>query len=217
MSADYGVLSSHVRRPPNLTINQDLVIYIPNIRNEIRADFIIDQFRKLDIADVGYIHLKKKDDLYNAVTIYMDNWHHNQVVENLQDRINNPNLIARLIYDDPLYWELYNKAEIFQESTSIAGKLTQLENKMDKTNEMLVVQAKEIQNLSKSFAQLSSTSTNKRKMHMLADNSCCGAASDAWVPSYPQAVPDGVETSSEEVENLPFLHWRNRLHMRAGE
>ena len=104
---------------------------------KLGADFIIDQFKKLDIADVGYIHLKKKDDLYNAVTIYMDNWHHNQVVENLQDRINNPNLIARLIYDDPLYWELYNKAEIFQESTSIADKLTQLENKMDKTNEML--------------------------------------------------------------------------------
>ena len=52
---------------------------------------------------------------------------------------------------------------------------------------------------------------------MLADNSCCGAASDAWVPSYPQALPNDVDTSSEEVENLPFLHRRNRLHLRAGE
>ena len=157
MSADYGVLSSCARWPRNLTIDSDLVIYIPNISKEIGTDFIIDQFKKLDIANVNYIHLKKKDELYNTATIYMDSWHHNQVVENLQDRINNPDLIARLIYDDPLYWELYNKAEIFQESTSIAGKLTQLENKLDKTNELLEVQAKEIQNLSKSFEQLSST------------------------------------------------------------
>ena len=217
MSADYGVLSSHIRRQRNLMINQELIIYIPNISNKIGIDFITAQFRKLDIANVNYIHLKKKDELYNTATIYMDNWHYNQVVENLQDRINNPNLIARLIYDDPLYWELYNKADIFQESTSIVEKLIQLENKLNETTQLLEVQSKEIHKLSKSFEQLSSTSTNKRKMHMLADNSCCGAASDAWVPSYPQALTNGVETSLEQVENLPFLHWRNRLHMRIGQ
>ena len=208
MSADYGVLSRCSL--PLRRISQDLIIYIPNISKKIQSDFISDLFKKLNIAKVGYVHLQEIDNLHNAATVYMDCWHNNQCVENLQEKINNPNLQARLIYDDPEYWVLYNKAELFQESTSLADKITHLENKLDKTNEMLEVQTKELQSLSKSFEQLSSGSTNKRKMNMLVDNSCCGAASDAWVPSYPQVV-----APTNTTQDLPFLHWRNRLRMRV--
>ena len=93
---------------------------------------------------------------------------------------------ARLIYDDPEYWVLYNKITLFGESSSLYKKVTYLEGKIDKTNDLLETQATQIESLSRSFAQLSSRSTNKRKQPMYRDNSCCGAASDAWVPSYPQ-------------------------------
>ena len=57
---DYGVLSSRTRWPHSLAIDQDLVVYIPDVSKKIRPDFISALFRKLDIASVGYIHLQKK-------------------------------------------------------------------------------------------------------------------------------------------------------------
>jgi len=181
---------SIMQRTHEYIINQNMVVYIPNINKNIGMEFISNLFKKLDIADVGYIHFEKMNTQYNAATIYMNKWYYNQVVENLQERINNPDLDARLIYDDPLYWELFNKADIFQESSLITNKLTLLEKKLSKINDLLEMQAKEILNLSKFFDQLNSAFTNKRKMHMMADNSCCGAASDAWVPSYPPDNPN---------------------------
>ena len=84
----------------------------------------------------------------------MENWHYNQAVENLQDRINNPNLDARLIYDDPLYWSLYNKVTSFQESASLTNRISGLENKLDRTNQLLEMQTKEVHDLAKGFASI---------------------------------------------------------------
>ena len=130
--------------------------------------------------------MQQIDNLSNEATIYMDYWYHNQCVENLQEKINDSNQQARIIYDDPNYWVLYNRATLFNESSSLHNKVTYLEGKIDKTNDLLETQAKQIECLSKSFDLLSSIPTNKRKQAMYKNNSCCGAASDAWVPSYPQ-------------------------------
>ena len=59
---------------------------------------------------------------------------------------------------------------------------------------------------------------------MYTDNSCCGAASDAWIPSYPQVEqPDATPTDTtptdatptDTTQATPFLHWQNRLRIRA--
>ena len=200
MSAEYGVLSCNVKMQPSLVIDQNLIIYIPSISNEISTEFVSNLFRLLGIATVSYIHLQQIDNLTNEATVYMNHWYHNQCVENLQEKINDPSRQARLIYDDPNYWILYNRATLFNESSSLHNKVSYLESKIDKTNDLLETQAKQIESLSRSFAQLSSRSTNKRKQAMYKNNSCCGAASDAWVPSYPQ-----TETS-----------WGQRLRRRQN-
>jgi len=100
MSSDYGVLAGNMQWG---LIDQSLVLYIPHVSKELGVEYICNIFKKLDIATVSYIHLKKTDNLYNAATVYMQSWNNSHCVENLQEKINDKGQEARVIYDDPDY------------------------------------------------------------------------------------------------------------------
>ena len=211
MARDYGVLSLNSQLH---TIDQDLVLYIPNVNKKINAEFICNMFKKLNIANVSYIHLQRTDRLHNAATVYMDYWYNNQCVENLQDKVNNQDQQARLIYDDPDHWLLFNNNTWFNGSSSLVSRVASLEDKIDKTNEIIERQTKEIQHLVKTQENFNNAaSTNKRKEEAYKNNSCCGAASDAWIPSYPPIRPSSRALEPEEAS---VHHWQNRLRMRTN-
>jgi hypothetical protein len=164
-------------------IDQDLILYIPYISKEIGTDYISKLFNRLSIADVQYIHFENIDMLHNSATIYMNSWYHTQCVENLQEKINNSTTEARVIYDDPAYWVLYNNANCYT-AISLADRLNILEENLVTANSVIKTQTDEVIRLSKKIEDFNNNSI-RTKRHYYKNNSCCGAASDAWIPSYP--------------------------------
>jgi len=192
---DYGVIAHDAMRT-SYNINHDLVLYIPHLNKGVNSNFISNIFSRLSIADVNYIHFQTTDALYNAATIYMSKWYNTQCVENLQERINNSTVEARLIYDDPSYWLLFNNAN-YHVVISLSDRLNVLEESLDQANLCIKTQATEVAWLSKKVEDFEQNSARSKKQYY-KNNSCCGAASDGWIPSYPS------QTTS----------WNNRLRPR---
>lgn len=175
---DSGVMANN--------IDHNLVLYIPHINKNINYDFIYNIFNRLSIADVRYIHFQETDALYNTATIYMSKWYNTQCVKNLQERINNSTMEARLIYDDPAYWILFNNAN-YRVTVSLSDRLNILEESLDTVNLRIKRQATEMSRLSKKVEDFEYNS-NRTKKQYYNNNSCCGAASEGWIPSYPSLI-----------------------------
>ena len=92
-------------------INQKLSIYIPHVFANITKERIVDIFNRQSICDIeriDFVPKKGKDGKeYNIAFIHMKCWFDNDSVSNLQTRILNKNVEARIVYDDPWFWNLY--------------------------------------------------------------------------------------------------------------
>jgi hypothetical protein len=91
--------------------NSQLSLYIPRVTPEwADEDAIATQFHEQNIGYVERVDLIHKvgengKEYYQAF-IHFDHWYQTNVAYNIQDRINDPERQARLIYDDPWYWML---------------------------------------------------------------------------------------------------------------
>lgn len=92
-------------------INQKLSIYIPHVFINITKERICDVFETQEIGNVeriDFISKKGKDGKdYNTAFIHMKCWYNNDCVGNLQSKITTKTSTARIVYDDPWYWNLY--------------------------------------------------------------------------------------------------------------
>lgn len=92
-------------------ISQKLSVYIPHVFPNITKDRIVDVFYKQSIGQVervDYVPKKGKDGKeYFMAFIHMNKWFDNDSVANLQDRIISKTENARIVYDDPWFWNLY--------------------------------------------------------------------------------------------------------------
>ena len=92
-------------------INQQLSIYIPHVFSNITKERIVDVFETQSVGmveRVDFIPKKGKDGKeYNTAFIHMKAWYNNECVVNLQSKIKTSNSTARIVYDDPWYWNLY--------------------------------------------------------------------------------------------------------------
>jgi len=92
-------------------INQKLSIYIPHVFANITKERVCDVFEKQEVGEVervDFISKKGKDGKeYNTAFIHMKRWYDNECVFNLQSKIKTTNSTARIVYDDPWYWNLY--------------------------------------------------------------------------------------------------------------
>jgi hypothetical protein len=91
--------------------SQKLSIYIPHVFANITKERIVDIFTNQSIGEVDridFVPKKGKDGReYHMAFIHMKSWYDNECVRNLQARILNKNTDARIVYDDPWYWNLY--------------------------------------------------------------------------------------------------------------
>lgn len=91
--------------------SQKLSIYIPHVFANITKERIVDIFSKQSIGEVDridFVPKKGKDGReYHMAFIHMKSWYDNECVRNLQARILNKSTEARIVYDDPWYWNLY--------------------------------------------------------------------------------------------------------------
>lgn len=87
-----------------------LSVYIPIIIGNISQDKIINLFKKLDIGLVSRVDFvnkfNKKGKLVKEAFIHFEKWYNTASAENLQARIKDPNINAKLVYDDPKYWPI---------------------------------------------------------------------------------------------------------------
>ena len=179
-------------------IDQNLTIYIPYMEKEhANKEYIKNIFKSLDIGIIDYVYFEN-----NTAIIYMQKWNNNVTVQNLQEKIKDGHRQARLVHDDPNYWVLLeNKdskkmiieqvaytetlnATMFQmvgQLEQLSNKFEEFEKKYEEANWILKLQ----DNYHKNLKTDNSENKSEPAANMYKNNSCCGAASDAWVPSYP--------------------------------
>lgn len=98
-------------------------VYIPRIFNNINNNKIIDAFQKLGLGVVEKLDIIRKtgkdNSTYYMAFIHFSEWGSSYAAINFRDRIENPEMEARLVYDDPWYWiVLPNKSIKTDESES---------------------------------------------------------------------------------------------------
>ena len=98
---------------PFFAINHNLSLIIPRVFPQwIDEEKIVKVFLDLRIGNVykvDIVRMKntgKNHPIYKAF-IYFANWFDNQIAYNIQQRIYGPNKQARVVYDDPWYWTLF--------------------------------------------------------------------------------------------------------------
>jgi hypothetical protein len=94
---------------------RNISLYIPRVFSSFSKKYIAEAFEKVFIGKVSKIDLVPRMcgvNVYNSAYIHFEYWYDNVAAINFQERVLNPNLEARLVYDDPWYWiVLENKAK----------------------------------------------------------------------------------------------------------
>ena len=89
-------------------INDSMSVFIPRLFSNITNERIISVFQNNLIGIVEHVDLVSKMDttgtMYNSAYIHFKSWFHNSISENLQEKIMNPEKVARIVYDDPWFW-----------------------------------------------------------------------------------------------------------------
>ena len=96
---------------------QNISLYIPHVFANYSSDDITRAFTKF-IGEVKNVDLVSKIDAagkkYNAAYIHFHRWYDDIAPRYFQERVLDPNLEARLVYEDPWYWIcLENKSRKF--------------------------------------------------------------------------------------------------------
>lgn len=160
-------------------IDQNMSVMIPNMYEG--DQFIRELFHKLNIGNVKSIDFISNENYQRSAFIYMHEWYYNITVENLQQRILDDKYEAKIVYNDPDFWIVlpnYNNDHI----SILYNQITDLNKQMYKLTSSVSTLD---HNISDSHKNLKKKNINNNE---LVNNSCCGAVSDAWVPSQPQKM-----------------------------
>ena len=184
-------------------IEQNFPIYICQVYDEYATkEFITKVFKQLHLGDVEFVYFQDRLDSIGQQAIIYVRWYYNKSVENLQDKIKKLEQEARLVYDDPNYWILkkyvLNQSQQNDRLEMLEERLYKLENVSSSMQWNIKLHDANIEYFAKKFDQntdgvkysasgLSTICQNSddNTTQLYQNNSCCGAASDAWVPSYP--------------------------------
>ena len=88
----------------------NISLYIPHIFVNVTKEKIAVTFEHLRIGrvmSIDLIHKIGKDEEYNSAYIHFEYWYNNIVALNFQERVLNANKEARIVYDDPWYWIVF--------------------------------------------------------------------------------------------------------------
>lgn len=89
------------------SINQSLSLYIPCLTRRITIEYIITTFENMRIGKVSKVDLVETADGRRMTGyVHFSEWYDTKENLLLQQRINDPNQQARLVYDAPWYWIL---------------------------------------------------------------------------------------------------------------
>ena len=87
-------------------------LFIPHVFVKYSPEYIVHVFERLLIGKVNYVEFIPKlrhnqtVEYYN-ICVYFDYWYDNTATRNLQKKITSKSKEARIVYDDPWYWLVY--------------------------------------------------------------------------------------------------------------
>jgi hypothetical protein len=85
----------------------NISLYIPHVFANISKNKIVETFEKLRIGSINridFLSKKSKKSNYNAAYIHFSEWYDNIASRNFQQRVLDPNMEARIVYDEPWFW-----------------------------------------------------------------------------------------------------------------
>ena len=117
-------------------------IYIPAItKNWANKKKIKDIFEKLQIGIIDRIYIRKNGYNNYKAFIYFKTWFDTLQNRNIQSKMFNPKLEAKLVYDDPNYWVLL-RCKNPRTSTEIY-----LQNQINALKDIIILQQDDIYKL----------------------------------------------------------------------
>jgi hypothetical protein len=104
-----------------MSFNSQLSIYIPRVfPNWRNSTKMTDVFENLEIGRVRRIDFVDKETpngvKFSQAFIHFHEWYDNQHTRNLQDRIGDPDEMAKVVYDDPWFWMLFQNTNPLSEN-----------------------------------------------------------------------------------------------------
>jgi hypothetical protein len=85
----------------------NISLYIPHVFANISKNKIVETFEKLRIGSINridFVNKKGKNENFNSVYIHFSQWYDNIASRNFQQRVLDPNMEARVVYDEPWFW-----------------------------------------------------------------------------------------------------------------
>jgi len=85
----------------------NISLYIPHVFANISKKMVAETFEDLRIGNVkrvDFVYKSGSNGNFNAVYIHFNHWYDNVAARNFQERVINPNMEARIVYDEPWYW-----------------------------------------------------------------------------------------------------------------
>ena len=90
--------------------NDKLSLYIPRIVPHWACqEAVKNKFESLYIGNVervDFVYCENEGTIYYQGFVHFTSWFEGDMTRNLQEKINNPEKVAKLVYDDPWYWIL---------------------------------------------------------------------------------------------------------------
>ena len=127
--------------------NSKLSIYIPRVfpiyANTKKINSIFKKFNIGEIDRIDFVEKKTKNNtIYYQAFIHFKFWENSQISHNIQEKINDPNQTAKIVYNDPEYWILLkNKNPMTETEIKLEKRIIELENKILNLEKILNAQS----------------------------------------------------------------------------
>ena len=136
----------------SFTVNQKLSLMIPRVFPQwVDEQKIIDIFHKQHIGKVYKVSIIRMPDsknrsfpIYQAF-VYFSAWYNNEIAYNFQQRIFGPKKQARVVYDDPWYWVVFENKK--QRLSNADKRMIRLGYQAYVNEEYIIAQDERIQQL----------------------------------------------------------------------
>ena len=176
--------------------NKKLSIFIPRILNQwANKETMSHIFKKLNIGEIERIDFVEKTtefhNIYYQGFVHFKEWLDTPLTRNIQEKIMNPEQVAKIVYDDPRYWIiLKNNNPMTEVEVKLEKRIIELEKQNVNQHNNMLNYIKRIANLETQLNQLQTGYWNNQMTSVL--NSI----------GSPPAPPLLRQTNSHEVNFL---------------
>ena len=135
-----------------------LSLYIPCVYCNISKQFLLETFRNMGLGEVSRIDFVQRqiNNIDNSVShpfnqafVYFAYWNRNPIVDKLHREILNPNLDAKLVYDEPYFWRLLpNCNPRYKENNDLRTVIMELQDRAEHQSNLLTIMSQRIFDLS---------------------------------------------------------------------